>query len=153
MPGLKKSLDEIDEKIIKSLQENSRASIADMARDIGKLTENAIRYRIDKLEAGGYISNYTIELNPKKFGKNVMAIINLNVKPENIEDTLNYLKSIVNLTEVYLTTGNFSIIAIGYFEDNNGVTHFITEHLKNVKIIDYEMTTVLNKIKHEMYGI
>lgn len=153
MPNDIKEMDDIDKRIIQLLQENSRMTLVDIAQDINELTENAIRYRIDKLEEEGYIANYTIELNPKKFGKNVMAIINLNVMPEYIEDTLVYLKSINNLTEIYLTTGNFSITAIGYFEDNNGVTNFITEHLKNVKIIDYDMSTVLRKAKHELYGI
>ncbi len=44
------SLDNIDKKIIKLLWENARTTIADIARKIGKLTENAIRYRIERLE-------------------------------------------------------------------------------------------------------
>lgn len=147
------NLDDIDKRIVQLLQQNSRMTLVDIAQDIDELTENAIRYRIDKLEDEGYIANYTIELNPKKFGKNIMAIFNLNVLPENIEDTLKYLKSIDLLTEIYLTTGNFSIIAIGYFEGNVALTSFITENLKNVKMIDYDVITVLDKVKHELYGI
>jgi Lrp/AsnC family transcriptional regulator for asnA, asnC and gidA len=146
-------LDEIDKRIIQLLQENSRITLADIARDIDELTENAIRYRIDKLEDEGFISNYTIELNPKKFGKNIVTIFNLNVLPEFINSALDYLNSMESLTEVYLTTGNFSIIAIGYFEDNIAVTKFITEKLKNIKMIDYDVITVLNKVKHELYAI
>lgn len=147
------TLDEIDKRIVQLLQENSRMTLVDIAQDINELTENAIRYRIDKLEEEGYIANYTIQLNPKKFGKNIIAIFNLNVLPENIKGTLKYLKSIDYLTEIYLTTGNFSIIAIGYFEDNVAVTKFISENLKNVKMIDYDVITVLEKVKHELYGI
>ncbi|WP_455391845.1 Lrp/AsnC family transcriptional regulator [[Eubacterium] cellulosolvens] len=153
MPNALENLDNIDKRIIQLLQENSRITLADIARDINELTENAIRYRIDKLEAEGYIADYTIQLNPKKFGKNIMAIFNLNVLPENINNALNYLRSIDDLTEIYLTTGNFSIIAIGYFEDNPAVTQFITENLKNIKMIDYDVITVLDKVKHELYGI
>ena len=58
-----------------------------------------------------------------------------------------------DLTEIYLTTGNFSIIAIGYFNDNPAITRFITENLKNIKMIDYDVITVLDKVKHELYGI
>ena len=146
-------LDEIDEQIIQLLQENSRMTIVDIAREIDELTENAIRYRIDKLEEEGYISNYTIQLNPKKFGKNIIAIFNLNVLPENVNNGLNYLHSIDYLTDIYLTTGKYSTIAIGYFEDNDAVMRFITEKLKKVKMIDYDVITVLNKIKHKLYGI
>jgi Lrp/AsnC family transcriptional regulator for asnA, asnC and gidA len=146
-------LDDIDKRIIQLLQENSRITLVDIAKEIGELTENAIRYRIDKLEDEGFIANYTIRLNPKKFGKNIMAIFDLNVLPENINEVLDYLKSIDPLTEIYLTTGNYSIIAIGYFENNNAVTKFITEDLKNVKMIDYDVITVLDRVKHKLYGI
>jgi len=146
-------LDDIDKRIIQLLQKNSRMTLVDMAQDINELTENAIRYRIDKLEDEGYIANYTIQLNPKKFGRNVMAIFSLNVMPENIKKVLEYLKSIDDLTEIYLTTGTYSIIAIGYFENNNAVTRFIMENLKNVKMIDYDVITILEKVKHELYGI
>lgn len=147
------NLDEIDEQIIKRLQENSRSTIADIAREIGELTENAIRYRIEKIENEGYIDNYTIRLNPKKFGKNITAIINLNVLPENINSTLDYLKSIDCVTQIYLTTGDYSIITIGYFENNNAVTNFITNNLKEIDIINYDLITVLQRVKHGLFGI
>ena len=146
-------IDKIDKRIIQLLQDNSRMTLADIARDINELTENAIKYRIDKLENEGFISNYTIELNPLKFGKKIMAIFNLNILPENINAVLDYLKSMDNLTEIYLTTGNYSIITIGYFENNEAVKRFITENLKNVKMIDYDVITILSKVKHELYGI
>lgn len=147
------NLDDIDKQIIKLLQKNSRITVADIARDIDELTENAIRYRIDRLESEGYISDYTIRLNQKKFGKKITAIFNLNVMPENINTAMEYLETMDCLTDVYLTTGSFSIIAIGYFEDNNAVTLFITENLKNIKMIDYDVITVLKKIKNELYTI
>lgn len=146
-------LDDIDRKIIKLLQDNSRITVAEIARDIGELTENAIRYRIDKLESEGYISDYTIRLNPKKFGKNIIAIFNLNVLPQDINGALKYLKSMDYITEIYLTAGDFSIIAIGYFDDNKAITRFITENLKNIKMIDYDVITVLQRAKHELYVI
>jgi len=146
-------LDDIDRKIIKLLQDNSRITVAEIARDIGELTENAIRYRIDRLESEGYISDYTIRLNPKKFGKNIITIFNLNVLPQDINSALEYLKSMDYITEIYLTAGDFSIIAIGYFDDNRAITRFVTENLKNIKMIDYDVITVLKRAKHELYAI
>ncbi len=146
-------LDDIDTKIIKILQKNSRTTIVDIAREIDELTENAIRYRIDRLESEGFITNYTLQLNPKKFSKNIIAIFNLNVLPEYIHETIEYLKTVDFLTEIYLTTGDFSIIAIGYFEDNEEITNFIIEQLKEIKMIDYDVITVLDRIKHSLYSI
>jgi Lrp/AsnC family leucine-responsive transcriptional regulator len=146
-------LDEIDRKIIELLQDNSRITVADMAREIGELSENAIRYRIDRLESEDYISDYTVRLNPKKFGKNIIVIFSLNVLPQNINESLDSLKSMGNITEIYLTAGDFSIIAIGYFDDNIKLTRFVTEKLKDIKMIDYDVITVLKRIRHELYAI
>jgi DNA-binding Lrp family transcriptional regulator len=146
-------LDAIDKKIIKMLHNDGRIHVSDIARKLNNLTENALRYRIDKLEKEGFISNYTIRLNPKKFGKNISAIFNLNVLPENINRALTQLKTMNCLTEIYLTTGSFSIIAIGFFEDRDELTQFITEKLKKIKMIDYDVITVLQRIKHELYSI
>lgn len=146
-------LDDIDEQIIKLLQANSRITLVDIAREIGEITENAIRNRIDKLEEEGYISEYTIRLNPKKFGKNILTIFNFNVLPEQIPSALRKLRAIDRLTDVYLTTGRYSIIAIGYFEDHQAVSKFIKEEIKGIKIVDYDVITVLEKVKNELYGI
>lgn len=146
-------LDTTDKKIIKMLQANSRVSVSDISRKIGNMTENAVRYRINRLESEGYISDYTIRLNRNKFGKDITAIFYLNVLPENIKRAVDQLKTMDSLTEIYLTTGAYSIIAMGYFEDRDEVTKFITDQLKKIKMIDYEVNTVLDRIKHELYAI
>ena len=147
------SLDNIDKKIIKLLRKNARITIADMAREIGKLTENAIRYRIERLESEGYILKYTIRLDPIKFGKNLNVIFMLNILPEHIKTALEYLKSMDCLTQIYLTTGDISIVAIGYFEDRTVLTSFITEKLRKIKIVDYNVITVLQKSKNQLFSI
>jgi len=146
-------IDGIDRRIIELLQNNSRTTVADMAREIGELTENAIRYRIERLETEGYIAEYTVRLNPKKFGKNIIVIFSLNVMPQDINASLDSLKSIDYITEIYLTAGDFSIIAIGYFDDNQELTRFVTEKLKDIRMIDYKVISVLRRVKHELYSI
>jgi DNA-binding Lrp family transcriptional regulator len=149
----KDDLDDIDKKIIVLLRENARMSVANMAREIGELTENAIRYRIERLESEGFISKFTIRLDPKKFGKNLIAIFNFNIMPQHIKTALEYLKSMDCLTQIYLTTGDISIVTIGYFDDREALSLFITEKLRRIKIVDYNVTTVLNKTKHQLYSI
>lgn len=151
MSNNKEKLDNIDNRIIQLLQKNSRMTLVDIAQDINELTVNAIKYRINKLEDGGYISNFTIRLNPKKFGKNITVIFNLNILPENINSVIEYLKSIDYITQIYLTTGDYSIIAIGYFENNNTITEFITNNLKKIDLINFDIITVLKQAKHVFF--
>jgi len=144
-------LDETDKKIIYLLRKNSRITISDIARNIDNLTESTIRYRLDKLERDGYIKQYTILLDSKRFGKNFMVIFNLKVLPEHIQEAIGYLKKLDCLTVVYLTMGTYSVVAIGFFKNNKEITGFITEKLKNVPLIDYDVAQVLRKEKEIFY--
>ncbi|UCF08738.1 MAG: Lrp/AsnC family transcriptional regulator [Thermoplasmata archaeon] len=148
-----RELDKIDLKLITMLQNNARMSVAEMAREIGKLTENAIRYRIGRLESEGYILEYTARLDPQMFGKNITAFFNLNVLPENIDSAVDYLKKIDYLTDVFITTGRYTITAIGFFEDRGEITRFITDNLKRIRMIDFDVITVLHKVKYEPFRI
>jgi DNA-binding Lrp family transcriptional regulator len=153
MPNDINNLDGIDEEIIRLLQSNARMTIADMAREINELTENAIRYRIEKLEANGYIKNYTVQLDFEKFGMNQIVILNLNLAPKNIEKALKFLEGLDNITDVYLTSGKNSIVAIGYFRNQQDVTTFVTDQLKKINVITFDIITILKRVKHRLYGI
>ena len=146
-------MDEIDRKLILLLQDNARMSVAEMAREIRKLTENAIRYRIDRLESEGYILKYMVRLDPLMFGKNIGAFFNLNVLPEHIDSTVEYLRKSDHLTDVYITTGRSNITAFGYFDNREEITKFVTEKLKRIRMVDYDIATVLKKIKYEPFRI
>lgn len=148
-----RELDEIDRKLVFLLQDNARMSVADMAREIGKLTENAIRYRIDRLESEGYILNYSARLDPLMFGRNIGVFFNLNVLPEHIDSTVEYLRKSDHLTDVYITTGRSNITAFGYFDNREEITKFVTEKLKRIRIVDYDIATVLKKVKYEPFRI
>lgn len=57
--------DLIDKKILKSISQDARKNIVDIAHEI-KSTVDIVRYRIKKLQDNGYISGYTIQLGLDK---------------------------------------------------------------------------------------
>ncbi|UCE38272.1 MAG: Lrp/AsnC family transcriptional regulator [Thermoplasmata archaeon] len=147
----KLKLDKIDKKIIELLKENSRMTISDIAREINDLTESTIRYRLEKLDKEGYIKNYTVILDSKKFEKNISVIFNLKVLPEHIDNAIDYLKELGPLSNVYLTTGTYPLVVIGYFKNQKEITEFITKKLKNVPLVDYDVAQILKKEREIHY--
>ena len=143
----KPKLDKVDRKIISLLRENSRITISDVSREITDLTESAIRYRLERLEKEGFIKNYTIVLNSTKFNKKFPVIFNLKVLPEDVQKAIEYLKKIDSLSHVYLTTGTYSVVAIGYFSNPKEITDFIMDRLKDVPMVDYDIAQILRKEK------
>ncbi len=143
----------IDTKILELLQRDVRTPISKIAREVG-LSENGVRYRLEKLEKGGYITSYTILLNPKKFGKKILAIFNLEIEPKAMRSTLPKLVRVEEFIKIYQTTGQFSISAIGLFDNEEGLTSFINNKLLlEFPIQNYTVEIVMRKVKDTDYEI
>ena len=141
----------IDTQILEILQRDVRTPISKIAKEVG-LSENGVRYRLEKLEKEGYIKSYTILLNPKKFGKNILAIFNLEIEPKAMRSTLPKLVKLNEFIKIYQTTGQFSIIAIGLFDNEESLTAFINNKL----LLEFPMQTytveiVMRKVKDTDY--
>ena len=84
-------IDEIDQKIIRLLQENGRRTNADIARSI-KMSEATVKNRIDKLIENGIVRILAV-LNPKTLGFHANALLGIRVLPGNIEKVGNTLSA------------------------------------------------------------
>jgi len=143
----------IDNKILEILQGDVRTPISKIAKVVG-LSENGVRYRLEKLEKGGYIKSYTILLNPKKFGKDILAIFNLEIEPKMMKSTLSKLVGLDEFIKIYQTTGQFSINAMGLFDNEESLTRFINNKLLfEFPIQNYTVEIVIRKVKDTDYEI
>ncbi len=143
----------VDNKILEILQRDVRTPISKIAKEVG-LSENGVRYRLEKLEKEGYIKSYTILLNPRKFGKNLLAIFNLEVEPKAMMTTLPKLVELDEFIKIYQTTGQFSINAIGLFDNEESLTTFINNKLLfEFPIQNYTVDIVMRKVKDTDYEI
>jgi len=73
--------------------ENSRTPIMKIAEKLG-VSETAIRKRIRKMEKNGIIKKYTVEIDPRKLGYNVIALIGLDTTPEKLITTIDRLNGL-----------------------------------------------------------
>lgn len=145
-------VDEIDKKLLSLLQSNSRISLTTLSNEL-KLTRNAIKYRIKKLENHNYILTYTTIINPKKFDRKVMAILNFNLPLDQVIRFAGYLKKFENITNIYFTTGHYSIQTIGFFENHDALNKFLLDDLSKMPIRDYTVTTVLEQFKEQIFEL
>lgn len=146
------NLDEIDKEIIKFFQSNSRVSLTFLSNQLN-MTRNAIKYRIRNLETMGYIIKYTTVLDPTKFGKKVTAIFNFNIPLDQIKSFSNHLRKFENITNIYFTTGHYSICAMGIFENHEELNSFLIDHLSQTSIREYVVSTVLERFKEQFYEL
>jgi DNA-binding Lrp family transcriptional regulator len=68
------SLDDIDRKILSLIQEDSRKTMAEIAKEVGNISKVAVSYRLKKLEERGIIERYYAKLNPEKVDRGYLVI-------------------------------------------------------------------------------
>ena len=101
----------------------------------------------------GYIKKYRTIIDPERFGKNLPIIFNFDVNLDNLRQTVKELKSFNCLTDVYIAASNPSIVAFGNFKDKNQLNEFLMNDLSRLPIKGYKVTTILEKVKENIYSI
>jgi Lrp/AsnC family leucine-responsive transcriptional regulator len=69
-------VDDRDKSILSALQENARATLADVAARVG-LSASSVYERVRKLEQAGVIKGYRAEIDPESLGLFVTALVSV----------------------------------------------------------------------------
>lgn len=74
-------MDDIDLELLSALQEDARATYAELGRKVG-LSAPAVAERVRRLEASGVISGYHAQVDLKKAGYGIVAFVRLTSAPD-----------------------------------------------------------------------
>jgi len=138
--------DDLDSQLINALLGNGRASLRSLGEELD-VSVTTISNHINDLESEGVIRGYTPIVDYDKLGYDVTAIIHLKVEGSALEEIVDRLQDQEQMISVYETTGDYDIIAIGKFEDTNGMNSQIKELLADVDIRESNTSVVLNSVK------
>ncbi len=127
-------LDEKDIRILRILATNARTPYSEIAKEIG-LSDVAVIKRIRKLEQMGIIKGYTIEIDPKKLGFNLVSMTGIDVEPQHLFEVVEKLRSMDNVRFVAITSGDHSIMTVIWARDSEelGKIHSEISKLPGVK--------------------
>lgn len=120
-------MDETDKKIVHILMNNSKSSLAIIAKNIG-ISTTAVHQRIKKLEQAGVIENSISILNPRKIGYKVVSFIGVHLdKPSHYQDAISSLDEIKEVVEAYYTTGNYTVFLKVICIDNDDLMRILNQ--------------------------
>jgi Lrp/AsnC family transcriptional regulator for asnA, asnC and gidA len=146
-------LDEIDEKIIQMLQEDSRKPFVEIAKELG-VSDPTIHVRVKKLQEAGVIEKFTAVLAPTKVEKGVAAFIEINVKPNMIEEIIRNLGGLDEVLEIHETFGDYDIVAKIRARSNEDLRDLVVREIRTIpNIVNTRVTTVLKTRKEEQLKI
>ncbi|MGI6450607.1 MAG: Lrp/AsnC family transcriptional regulator [Desulfitobacteriia bacterium] len=140
-------MDDIDQRIIEMLLENSRMSYVDMGKVLG-LSRVAVRERVKNLQEQGIIQDFTITLNQEKMGKKVSAFFNIEVEPYYFETIAKELARNPHVVSIYQMTGPSTLHVHAVLKDMESLEHFIYRKLYSQKgIKKVENQVLLRRFK------
>jgi DNA-binding Lrp family transcriptional regulator len=137
----RRSLDDIDVKILEILQKDCRTSLEQIANKLG-VPKSTIHYRIKRLEGEKTIEGYYTKVDAMKLGKDYIAIIFVRAKygPSYHERVGKLLAQIPGVWAVYFVLGNTDFIVLTRADNRED---FMAKLEKITNMNEIERTTTL----------
>lgn len=135
-------IDWIDKRIVDILTSDGRMSCADIAREIGNITERAVRYRLQRLIDEQVIS-ITAIVDPKTIGYPVGADVFIEVEPGQVMDVAHKLAAYETVTYVACSTGERDISVQIVARDNQELYTFVAEVLGRIPGVRRTTTSIV----------
>jgi len=140
------SLDKIDHTIIQRLLEDGRASFSSIAKD-AKLTDVAIKKRVESLFRKGVISSIGANLNYKVLGYENPIFVQMRTDMGKHKDLVKKLNSFDYIIELHQVLGEYNLLAKIIVPDLDSAERFINDLGLIDGISDIKTQLVLSELK------
>ncbi|WP_026076044.1 Lrp/AsnC family transcriptional regulator [Noviherbaspirillum massiliense] len=144
------NLDRYDRIILKTLQENGRASNVELS-DKASLSAPQCYRRVQRLEKEGIIRGYAAHVDPATIGFGVLAFVSLSIDREQFKHVRALEKAIRQFPEIlecYTISGDFDYLLKVVATDLKSLSSFLTDRLMQVPGVSGVRSTVcLEEIK------
>ena len=146
-------LDQIDRKILFSLQRDGRMTMQELADEVG-LSLSPCHRRVRLLEERGIISRYAAMVDQKALGLHVSVFISIKLARQKEEDLNRFAKAISKWDEVlecYLMTGNRDYLLRVVAADLSSYEAFLKNKLTRLDgIASIESSFALSQVKYSI---
>ncbi|MEJ8560609.1 Lrp/AsnC family transcriptional regulator [Yoonia sp. GPGPB17] len=103
-------MDNLDGHLIAALKRNGRASLSQLADQLG-VTRSTVRVRLDKLVQGGEIAGFTVLTRSDVRPDAVRGLMMLEIAGRGAEKTMKQLQRMPEVQAVHSTNGTWDLIA------------------------------------------
>ncbi|MGB8952762.1 MAG: Lrp/AsnC family transcriptional regulator [Candidatus Aminicenantales bacterium] len=141
-------LEELEVKIIRVLNQNSRKSFREIAKELGTSASVVIN-KIRKLEESGAIKGYIPVLDPKYFGYDLTAIIAIRISHGKLIETQQKIAEDPHVFAIYDVTGEWDSIVCARFKNREDLNGFVKNVLSHRYVNRTITHVVLNIVKDE----
>ncbi len=143
-------LDRIDRKLLIRLQEDGRAPISRLAREVN-LTVTPTLERVRRLEASGYIEGYRARLSAGKLGLGLLAYVEVSLDrttPDAFERFKQVMLAHPEVMECHMVAGGFDYLLKVRVTDMESYRRFLGDRIASVRGVQQTHTYfVMEEVK------
>ena len=143
-------IDKIDIEIVNLLLEDGRMSASEIARQIGDISERAVRYRIDRMVKEEIVQVSAI-VRPQAFGLDTYADVWVEVESDKILEVAKKIAENENVTYVASSLGEADVSIQVVAKDTAEVYRFVTEVVRKVPGVRKTVTSIVPNILKDIY--
>ena len=107
-----RSLDKMDRKILRILQEDGRISMKDLSEQVGLSITPAIE-RVKRMERDGVITGYHARVNPPALGAKLLVFVEITLNTKSASMFEQFRREVLRIPEVqecHLVSGDFDYL-------------------------------------------
>ena len=140
-------LDELDRRLLASLQTDARQSSAELARELN-LSGPGLQKRLRKLEARGVIRHYAAVVDREAVGLDLLCFVHIMLahhRPDAIKRFPEKIRSMPEVLECHFLTGEFDYLLKIVVASHEELERFLFEKLMKVSGVDRTRTSIVVK--------
>lgn len=103
-------MDELDQRLIAALRRDGRASLSELAHDLG-VTRTTVRARLARLIASGEIAGFTVLTRADVASAPVRGLMMIQADPRGTDRVMARILGLPEVTAVHSTNGTWDLIA------------------------------------------
>ena len=135
-------LDETDRKILKKLLKDARTPYEEIAREL-IISGGTVHVRINKMKEAGIITGSKIKIDFSMLGYEVTSFIGVNLtSAKDYARALEKLKTFEEITDIYYTTGQYSLFIKVVTKSTKELHQFLLEKIQALKEIQSTETFI-----------
>ena len=142
-------LDDTDQKLIRALMADGRASMRQLAVEVG-VALGTIANRMRRLESLGVIRGYKVDLDPAKVGWEMTVIVGLRISKGRMMDVQKRIARDERVYAIYDVTGDFDSIVMARVRGSDDLND-LTKGVLTSEGVQRSLThVVLNTVKEDI---
>ncbi len=102
-------MDELDGRLVQALRRDGRASVSELAADLG-VTRATVKARMDRLRQAGEIAGFTVQTRADVAAHAVRGLMMLGIEGRGTERVMRALAGMVEVQAVHSTNGTWDLI-------------------------------------------